>query len=192
MKKSAILLGVLIAGSVQASESPEWNRFEASFVKSDVKEMKGVDIDGFGVKGTYLTNPNHFVVGQAYDLSGDANIDTDMTSLSLGTGYVRDISRTTDVYSTLTVEYLDIDPSVQGVTAVDSEFGIGLGIGVRSMVESNTEIGAKIDYVHVDNYEEVSLKGEIYHYINQDFALGGQYKISDDADTMHFTLRYNF
>tara|TARA_Y100001936_G_C15888081_1_gene566466 strand:- start:81 stop:659 length:579 start_codon:yes stop_codon:yes gene_type:complete len=192
MKKLLLPFAVFAAFTAPAIAAPAWDYVEAGYVKTDIDNLRNVDVDGFEVSGKKRISSNYFVEGKVFDLSGDSSFDADVQGVSLGLGYVRDISRDTDVYSTLSLEHIDLDGGFKNAASIDSDFGFGMGLGVRSMVEADTEVGAKINYVHVRGYEEVTLRGDIYHYLNPEFALGAQYEVGGDADVMRFMVRYSF
>lgn len=118
-------------GAVQASESLNWNKVEASYHKLDAD---GDDLSGFGIAGTVDLN-NNFLVDVSYKKSSDdiveygESFDVDYTVLSAGIGYKLPISETTDAFGVLSYEEVKVDVSYQGYSEDISGDGYGAKVG---------------------------------------------------------------
>ena len=70
MKKLLLPFAVFAAFTAPAIAAPAWDYVEAGYVKTDIDNLRNVDVDGFEVSGKKRISSNYFVEGKVFDLSG--------------------------------------------------------------------------------------------------------------------------
>lgn len=205
MRKAVISLAMLALPSVALAESPNWNKAEASYVDAniDVDTIGDFSFDGFRVGGSAVINKdlvvlkNLFVFADFDSISSDDyNIDSDLESLSAGIGSYKHLTKTTDLYATVSFERVEASSSFVSYSESSSEKAAGVGIGLRSMLSPKIEVDAKLDYIAFDeSVVRVNLSA-FYHITSQlSFGLGYEtHRESQDLDidSLSATIRYSF
>jgi hypothetical protein len=178
---AALALGAQTA----AAEGFSYNLIEGSYATGDVES---VDLDGFGVKGSWELAPSIFVLGGLQNLEFDGGASLD--SLNLGVGMNWAMSENADVFGAATFEQLD---------GGSSESGFGVTGGVRGRVGNSLELSASIKYSDIGDFgDSFTYSAGGRWYFTPNFALGLDYNKIDlgdanvDGDLFSVALRYDF
>lgn len=196
MKKTLLFVALLGSSATALAQTPDWTHISLSYLDSSFDaEGNEVDISGFGLNGSFLLQDNWVAVGQYQELSeGAASIDF----TSAGVGYYKRVRANTDVYTTLTVEHLGSSADTAQGNISSGDTGFGLGVGVRSMLHPDVEVGAKADYLNIDEVSLTRLTANAMYHPSTNVGLGlgyEIYRVSDvdlDIDSLMATLRFSF
>tara|TARA_B100000700_G_scaffold63065_1_gene69472 strand:- start:177 stop:779 length:603 start_codon:yes stop_codon:yes gene_type:complete len=200
MNKSLLALALLTVSSGALAQSPNWNNVEVSYLDTtiDVDESEP-SFDGLGLSGSAIITENWIVFADYKTIEADANgASSDLEMLSTGAGAFKRVTDSTDIYTTISVERLDISGSANGFSVSDDEIGFGIGIGVRSMLAPLLEVDAKIDYVDIDDTDVFRARANAFYHFSEQLSAGigfETYRPSDvdlDIDTVSVSLRYTF
>ena len=131
-----VIAAMALGAQTAAAEGFSYNLIEGSYSTGDVE---GVDLDGFGIKGSWALAPSIFVLGglQNLDFEGPGG-STDL--LNLGVGMNWSLSDNADLFGTATFERVD---------AGSADSGFGIAAGVRGRVANSLELSASIKYTDV-------------------------------------------
>jgi len=186
MNKKVIGLAVasVLAFSVQASDVP-YSYAELGFASSSIGDDVSVDGDGFVLSGSAEFTENLYGFGQYWSSDFDGGFDLGYTSV--GAGYKYPINATTDF--NFEVSYRNF--SADGGGESDDDSGHGIGVGIRSMVAPNVELGAKIESIDIEGSETFFNVNGMYHFGNG-FAAGAEANFSDFFDFYGVKIRYTF
>lgn len=185
---SALVLGLASITCVNAA-APVWDFIEAGYAQADIDDSDGFEPAGLTLAGSKLLNENVFIEGSYSMLSDDyLGVDVDFDQGSLALGYRHPLNSTTDVYGTVSYEFVEV--SGAGASADDN--GYGLTVGVRSRLTSEFEVDASIGYIDIDDESDTSFGVGANYYFNQNFAAGLNYTLADDYSILGATVRYAF
>ena len=103
----------------------------------------------------------------------DLNMGIEVTAL--GMGFAVETGESTDFFFVL--QYLDIQTSasMMGFSVGESAYGTGATAGIRSMITSNLELTAEVNYVNVSYGNTSRVVGAHYH-LSDSFSLGVNYE----------------
>jgi opacity protein-like surface antigen len=217
MRKSITCVALLVVASlsgttmahqtkskVKKQESPQWNVLEIGYTKSntDIIDDNTLDLDGISIRGTTLLSRNYFLTG-AYSIESDVNaiVDIDYSSASAGLGYLYGVSKTADIYATLSYEYVELKGNLlneaadyTGIYGSEKwrESGVGISVGSRKMLTPYLEVDGEIKHVDLGDVNFTSLRGQVNYYISQRVSVGANYEFSDMHDTIGTSVRYVF
>jgi hypothetical protein len=140
------------------------------------------------VSGSFEINANTFGFGSINDLNYDGGVDT--SALTLGVGFNWALAPTLDLVSGVSYERLKVKLSGLGS---ETEEGVGLNVGLRSMVGQSLEVSAGVKYVDFghDNNDFTWSAGGRY-YFTPAFAAGLDVSKNDDGNSWLVALRYDF
>jgi len=205
MKKPLILLSLLSASAAfsttLAAAEPAWNQIQASYLDSSLDlDGNSLSLDGFALFGSAELTEQWFILGNYDSLSfGDSVSRLDFDTLSAGAGFRKSVSEQTDVFTTITFERVNVETAVAGFGSTDeSDNGFGIGVGVRSHINQRIELGAKADYVVIDNEDIMRITADSYFHVTDNISLGLGYQLfsitdSDfDINTFKASIRYAF
>lgn len=184
MKKTLLAASFgCIVGSVQAAESPQWDRVGLSYQSVDTGELT---FTGLGVTGTKLLGEDVFIAGSFGRLSDDFEFlghtaKFEYSPLSVGLGVRKAVAPNIDVFGEVSYEDGEFKVSYQGDSEKDSENGYGLTAGVRAMVTPSLELAGSISYVDLEE-SDTSVGVSAHYYFTDQFSLGVAYGKSDDVD----------
>lgn len=200
MKKSILAIALLTCSSAALAEGPNWNTASVSYLDTDFATDYGdVGFDGVGLNGSFAFNDNWLVVADYQGISAEENgseLELDFTSV--GVGFYKQISETTDFYTTLTSEHMKLSASVYDSSASESESGVGAGLGIRSMLTPSFEVDASVSYLVFDGEGITRSQVNGFYYLTENMAIGLGYELfrpSDtqmDLDTVNASFRITF
>jgi len=173
----------LLCLSTHASEIP-YNFAEVGYSSVDTGDTDG---DGFKIAGSFALADNIYTFGDYASYSLDNS--TDFTYLGLGLGYYYSIQPNVDLQLDLAFRGADLD---RAGTSVDlDENGYEIGLGVRSMLQNNLEVGARIESVNIDGNDTFFELNGTYYFANG-FGVSGELSFGDDFDFYGLKARYRF
>jgi opacity protein-like surface antigen len=183
-----------VKSQTKKQDSPQWNTLDVGYSKSNIDLIDDLSsdfsLDGVSIRATTLLNENYFLTG-SYSIETDSNVlvDIDYSRASAELGYLYAVSKTADIYTTLSYEYVEIKTeALENIR----ESGMGISLGARKMITPSLEIDGKIKHINLDNTNLTSLRGEVHYYITERVSLGANYEFSDMHDTMGASVRYTF
>ena len=187
--KQAILAFALSAAALSAQAGElNYNYIEGNYTGLAVED---IDMDGFGIKGSFEFIDNIYAFGSYRDVS-DSGLHFDETNI--GVGYAKKINAKTDWINELSYVYngahLTAGPNVSGS-------GYQVATGLRSMVSDKFELVGKVNYTDVADFGSGfgANAGAVYH-VNEMFGLNAGYDYSnrDNADVNGWSVgaRYSF
>lgn len=188
MKYGLAGLGLVLACSLAWAEEPSYSYIQASYVNVDLDSGFG-DVDGDGISATASVPINdqwHVFAGYG---TSDFDFGVDLDEFAIGGGWHRGISERTDFVATLA--YVSVDASAEGVSFDDD--GIGLSVGLRSMVNENFEVFGTISHVDLDAAGDgTSVGAGLWYTISGNFAVGVGAEFDDDATAIGAGIRLYF
>jgi hypothetical protein len=195
MKKLLLASTLLLSiGAVQASDSPKWNKIEASYQKLDAD---GDDLSGFGVAGTALIGGSFFT-DLSYRTSSDTFYAYDVKAkieynvLSIGAGYKMPISTSTDLFGVISYEEVELVASAAGISEDTSGDGLGGRVGIRSMLSEQFELSGSVQYIKIEDESETGLELSGYYHFTNQMSLGLAYHTIGEMNTMSIKAAYYF
>ena len=189
---------LLIIGSVQAADKPNWNTVGLSL---NLSELDTQDLEGFGISGSKLITNRVFVIG-SYDSVGTSveafsgntivSADVDLNTLSAGVGYRHPVAPTTDLFGVLSYENIEAEASLGSLSDSDDNNGYGVTIGVKAAVTSAIELTASVGMVEIEDESENRTKVSGKYQFNNKFSVGAGYESFSDLDTVSLSANMNF
>lgn len=182
---TALLAALTLAPLASQAEGPSYSYVEGGYVITDVDGI-GSDADGFLIRGSVeLTDDFFLFAGYVdQDISG-----VDLKQYSVGAGYAWSATDTTDLYGK--VGYAKAEADYMGF-GIDDD-GYSLGIGVRSFVMEKLELEASVNYVDLsDSGDDTTFGAGARWYFTEQFAMGIEAGVGDDATSYGIGLRWSF
>lgn len=178
------LTTVLLAMSVTATAedfSYTWLQLGYSVIDFD-----SADGDGFNLGGAFEISDEFFLFGGYSQADLDFGIDTQ--AWNAGFGYRNPIAASTDLFATVSYEYVEVDVPLFGRS---DDSGFGLGVGMRFMPVPAIELNGSINYVDVGDDDTVLELAGLYNF-DPNFSIGLGSAFSDDATSWTFFGRWYF
>ena len=179
---------LMLSSAVALAEGPSYSYIQASYQEIDVDLGGNIDADGdgYGVAGSVAINESWFVFAgySSFDLESVVDLD----QLQAGVGWHSPISDRTDWF--VTGSYIDYEASARGFGSV-SEDGIGIGIGIRSMINPNFELYGQATYEDVGD-GDTTLEAGLWYTVTGNFALGAGLDVGDDITAYGVGFRLYF
>ncbi len=184
---NATLTSLLLAAVPLAAQADamSYSYIDLGYLETNLDN--GPTADGFGVRGSAAFADNFFVFGEYanQDLQG---IDIDQFAVGLG-GHL-DLSETVDLVGR--IGYLDAEASAGGFSV--SVDGYLVSAGVRGRVVEDLELEGHV--IHRDlgsqggDDTSVAIGGR--YFFTDQFAVGAEFDLADDADTILAGVRISF
>lgn len=181
-----VIAAMALGAQTAAAEGFSYNLIEGSYSTGDIES---VDVDGFGVKGSWALAPSIFVFGGLQNLDAEGPGGS-LDALNLGVGMNWALSDNADLFGGASFERL------KGGT---SESGFGVQAGVRGRVAESLELSASIKYADIGDFgDSFTYAAGGRWYFTPNFAVGLDYNKLDlgDADAkgdlFSLVLRYDF
>jgi len=172
------ILSVLSFGAM--ADSPSFNNLEVGYSNVDFDGLP--DFSGFEIKGSKELSDNWYIAGDYTDVSEDG---FSLKLTTLGFGYKNDFSPSSSFFAELDYARIDADGGFD-------ESGYEMTFGVRSMLSSQFEVKAAVEYLDIDNDDTTSLVlGGAYNFTDN-MALYADYKYESDVSQYGVGLRFNF
>jgi len=172
------ILSVLSFGAM--ADTPSFNYVEIGYANTDFDGLP--DFSGFEIKASKELSDNWYVAGDYSDVS-ENGFSLQLTTL--GFGYKNDFSASSSYFAELDYARLDADGGVD-------ESGYEMTFGVRSMLNSEIELKAAIEYLDIDNDDTTSLVlGGAYNFTDN-MAFYADYKYDSDVSRYGVGVRFSF
>lgn len=182
---TAMLAGLALAPLASQAESPSYSYIEGGYVRTNIDGIDK-DADGFLVRGS-VELPHDFFLFASYIDQGVYGID--IQQYGVGAGYAWSMTDTTDLYGK--VGYVKAEADYAGFGLDDD--GYSLGIGIRSFVTKNLELEAAVNYVDLsDSGDDTTFGAGARWYFTENFAMGIEAQVGDDATTYGIGFRWSF
>jgi len=183
----ALLLG---GGAALADSGISYSYIQASYQEVDVDIGGGFDVDGdgFAVGGSVEINEDWFVFAGYASSEFESVVDLDQ--LEAGGGYHAPLSEKTDWYATLA--YVSAEVSASGFGSIDDS-GVGVALGVRSMVTPSLELYANASYADLgDGADGSGFGAGLWYTVSGNIALGVGASFGDDVSAYGASVRLYF
>lgn len=184
-----LILGISTSLSAQnidiekSKVKPSWNEVSINYLNTNVKDTNIINPEGFSIQANKLIS-KHVFLTLGFDYLEQENISGDKKSI--GFGIRSDIGKTTDVYSKLTYERMDMN--VNDIYA----YGYGLSLGLRHIVNNKVELSGEIKTTELNNIDEQSLKLNIDYLINNNFSIGVGNTFTEDYNMINAGFKLIF
>lgn len=187
----AALLGVWSVGA--AAVEPVYDYASVGYSQADVDNSDGFQPAGFKIFASKTISDSFFLNGTFSRLSDDVEaFDLDFDEASLGFGYRYGLTRSTDVYGTLSYEYVKLTAKVGSRSESIDDNGYGLTAGVRTMLTRSFELRGAVKFIDVDEGSDTGVSVAADYFFTDQLAIGAEASIGDDVNTYGVNLRYNF
>lgn len=182
---------LLLSGTAALADNGiSYSYIQASYqeVEIDVGDGFDADGDGYAVGGSVEINDDWFVF--ATYASSDLESVVDLDQLEAGGGYHAPLSEKTDWYATLA--YISVEASLSGFGSADDS-GVGVSLGVRSMVSPSLELYANASYADLgDGVDGSGFGAGLWYTVSGNIALGIGASFGDDVTTYGAGIRLYF
>jgi hypothetical protein len=185
---TATLLALVLASPAMAGDL-SYNFLEGGYLRVEF-DNSGFDLDGdgFGIGGSFELNENLFAFA-SYS-TADFDFGIDLNQLSAGVGYHVDISQNSDFFAALS--FVRAEAEAAGLGSADED-GIGVTIGVRSMVSDQVELFGTLSYVDLGgDADGTSVGGGALYSFTDTFAVGANVEFDEDVTSYGLTARLYF
>jgi len=181
------------------AEGLSYTYAEAGWVQSDFDDYKVGDsgrlteeLGGWGLKASFEIIDNLFVYGRYADQKTTVRgNDYTFQPWDIGVGYAYPISDTFDVYGTVGYSNIDIDGPAALKNANDD--GYTLGLGARTRLIEKLELEGVAKYANFSDYgDNVAFQFAGRWFFTDAIAVGAEYTVGDNVDTIGFNVRYQF
>lgn len=173
MKKSIVIVGLMVSGAAWAAEGPSYNHVQLDFVADSELDVTipglgsgSTDGDGFDLSGVFSVSETWFVKGGFESLSYDGGGDLDLLNVGVG-AHSSAFTGALDVFGVLSYE--DIDG---GSGAEDDGFGLEVG-GVLPLSPA-IDIAASYQFISYDDFD-----GDLFR-VGGGYALTPQWSVRVD------------
>jgi len=158
-------------------------------------------VNQLSVGGTYLLNDNIYLGGglSSATFSRPKVTQVNYAGVDIFVGYRIGISRTTDI--TLSADYSSTDITEAGYSGI-TQNAVSAGLGLRSLVSPNIELGTGVSLVNYQNESTTSsvalssgtatqFSAGIKYFLSKEFALRGAYGYSSSNSSNGKTYTSN-
>lgn len=184
--------------------APDWNYVEGGYTAMHIDGSE--DQKGFHLGGALIFNEYFFFRGRytAVDDSipgvingAPASFDIETEWDNFGLGFRKGISRFTDVYGVVAIEYLKYTVSRTGFSVDNDETGYSINGGVKSRISDSLEVFGELGFINVngEDFQDISDIGVnigAYYYFTDQFAIGTDYRRVDETYLINASVRYSF
>ncbi|QCZ94912.1 porin family protein [Salinimonas iocasae] len=187
----ASLLGLCSAGA--AAVEPVYDYASIGYSQADIDNSDGFQPSGVKIFASKALTDHIFLNGSFSRLSDDVDaFDLDFDEASLGVGYRYGLTSSTDVYGTLSYEYVKLTAKIGSRSESIDDNGYGLTAGVRTMLTRSFELRGAVKFIDVDEGSDTGVSVAADYFFTDQFALGAEASIGDGVNTYGVNLRYNF
>ena len=173
------------------AEGLSYTYAEAGWVQSDIDAFNE-ELGGWGLRASWEIVDNFFVFGRYADQKTTVRGgEYTFQPWDLGVGYAFPINETFDIYGT--ASYSNIDADAPGFVKNTDDDGYTLGLGARARLIEKLELEGAVKYANFSDYgSNTAFEVDGRWFFTDAFALGAQYSLGDDIDTLGVYLRYQF
>lgn len=188
MKILNVMVGaLLLAAAPIAAQAEEMSYSYIDLGYNEVDIDGGPTGDGIGLRGSVGFAENFFVFADysMFDFSGGVDVDL----YSIGFGGRLEIADQVDLVGRL--GYAKADASAGGFSIDDS--GYLVSAGVRAQVADGFELEGHVIYTDFGGgADDTAVAVAARYFFTKNFAVGAEYQLSDDADTLFAGVRFSF
>ena len=163
---------------------PNWNYVGGGYTwqRLDVGALGDCKQDGLYFEGSLLINEQIFVQADVSDVNGDF---CGSTNYAVGAGITADYGSASVIYG--------VGQLIMRDYGGDSDPGVGINGGIRTMVRQGFELNAFAGFEKVDEADQLFIGGGINYWITPEISLTGAININDEgSEGFSFGGRYNF
>lgn len=188
MKIANALLGSLMLAALPlAAQAEDMSYSYIDLGYSEANLDNGPTGDGFGLRGSVGVAENFFVFADYASWDFPAGVDVDLYSVGLG-GRIG-IADQVDLVGR--VGYAKADASAGGFSADDS--GYLVSAGIRAQVAEGFELEGNVIYTDFGGgADDTGVSVAARYFFTKNFAVGAEYQVSDDYDTIFAGVRFSF
>jgi hypothetical protein len=186
-------LGRVVIGSLMLASAPlaamaddmSYSFVDAAYVETDIDALNE-SADGFAVRGSAGFAENWFVFA---DFASQSLSGADVDSYDVGFGGHYAVNDSLDVVGRLGYTKVELDA---GALNSDDD-GYLLDLGLRGLVTEGVELEGGIHYTDFDEGGDDTgfYFGGRFHF-NKTWAVGAEYRTTDDADSILAYVRASF
>jgi len=190
LKLMGLVAASAMAFSVQASDLP-YSFLDFGYTSAKISdEGESESGGGFKIAGSYDFGNSIYAFADYSSFGFDGGFD--LSYSGLGAGYKYSIAPNTDLNFELAAKRLGFDVPSDSFFEDDSETGYGIGLGIRSMISPNFELGGKVERVDIQGSETFTGVNGAYYFGNG-WGVSGEAVFAEDAfDTFAIKARYTF
>jgi hypothetical protein len=165
MNKIAISCAILSIFSFAAqAESPSFNFVEVGYTDG----LDSDSFDGFEVNANFELNESYYLNANYMNSNEtDGGAKFDLTGYVFGFGYKNNFSKSSTFFTQFDYVKVEADMSFSGFSYSDSENGLQVSAGVRSIVSENLELSAALKYIDVEESDTLAKFGAVYNFTDQ-------------------------
>jgi hypothetical protein len=184
---TATIGSLLLAALPFAAQAEDISYSYIDLGYNEVNIDNGPTGDGFGLRGSVGIAENFFVFADYSSFDFDGGLDVDLYSVGLG----GKISVAEDVDLVGRIGYAEVDASFEGFSGDES--GYTVAGGVRSRITEGLELEGNVIYTDLGGgADDTALAVAGRYFFTKNFAIGAEYQVSDDADTIFAGVRFSF
>lgn len=188
MKIVNAMVGTLLLATAPIAAQAEdmsYSYVDAGYTEVDIDN--GPTGDGFGLRGSVGFAENFFIFADYSSFDFDGGVDVDLYSVGLGGR----IGIADDVDLVGRAGYVEADASAGGFSIDDD--GYLVSAGVRAQVAEGFELEGNVIYTDFGgNADDTAVAVAARYFFTENFAVGTEYQLSDDADTLFAGVRFSF
>jgi len=186
---NAMVGAVLLAAMPVAAQAEDmsYSFIDLGYSEVDI-DSGGPTGDGFGVRGSVGFAENFFVFADysSYDFSG--GVDVDFYSVGLG-GHM-EIADNVDLVGR--AGYAKADASAGGGFGLDDD-GYVVAAGVRARPADSFELEGNVIYTDFGSgADDTAVAVAARYFFTKNFAVGAEFQLADDANTLFAGVRFSF
>lgn len=173
--------------AAQAADGMSYSYIDLGYSEIDIDSAPTGD--GFGVRGSVGFAENFFAFVEYASWDFPAGLDANTTSIGLG-GRLG-VSDNVDLVGR--VGYAEAEVSASGFGSADVD-GYLLSAGVRGEVAEGFELEGHVIYTDMGSSggDDTSFAFGGRYFFTDNFAVGAEYQVGDDADTFFVGVRLAF
>lgn len=183
----ALAVGVAAPALSQSNYGrPNFNYVGGGYGWQDLEFENGgsCEQDGLYIEGSLLMNEQLFVQANLADYSGDG---CGSTTSALGIGIRADYGSSSSLYGVLQGLIRKFDD------VNDSDPGVGLSGGIRTMVRTGLEGSGFAGFEAVDGDNQLYIGAGLNYWVSPEVSLKGNVTLDDEGSTgFSIGARYNF
>lgn len=186
MKVLRLPLFVLIAvfaTDALAGNRPNFNYFGIGYAYDDLEDYNCTQ-DGLFLEGSLSYDEQVFIQARHVDVTSNDPYGCGSTTTQLSLGLRGDYGTSSVLYGKASVLFRDYGD--------DSDPGLGMSFGVRSIVANGLEAEGFIGYETVDSFSQSYVGGAANYWISRDFSLRATISTTSKSTTgFTFGVRFN-
>ena len=183
---ASLLLATIATLSVAAhAAETSYSFVDAGYLTTDIDGISD-RADGFLLRGSLEVTDRVFVFAGYSSQSIDG---LDVEDYGIGVGYAWPITEGADIYGK--AGYVRAEADLAGFSLEDD--GYSLGVGIRGRVLDRLELEGAVNYTDLSDLgDDTTLAAAARWYFIEQFAVGVEAVLGEDATSYGIGLRWNF